>query len=205
MKDWIGNKKSTFVTLGASNHSSHEREKDDFYSTDPHSLEIFLEKFKLHDHIWEPACGMGHLSKVLKEKGYDVFSSDLVDRGYGDTGINFLTTTGKEYEVDILTNPPYKYAQEFVEHALNIIAEGYYVVMFLKIQFLEGQKRLKLFKKYPPKYVYVNSRRQVCYINGDMSKKMSSATCYCWFVWEKGFKGDPTIKFLFEEEWGNDL
>ena len=205
MKDWIGNKKSTFVTLGASNHSDHEREKDDFYSTDPHALEIFLEKFKLHDHIWEPACGMGHLSKVLKQKGYNVLSSDLIDRGYGDTGINFLTITGKNYKIDILTNPPYKYAQEFVEHALDIIAEGYYVVMFLKIQFLEGQKRAKLFENYPPKYVYVNSKRRICYINGDMSKKMSSATCYCWFVWEKGFKGDPTIKFLFGEEWGNDL
>lgn len=66
--------------------------------------------------------------------------------------------------------------------------------MLLKIQFLEGQKRSKLFSKYPPKYVYVNTKRQTCYLNGDMSRKMSSATCYCWFVWEKGFKGDPIIK-----------
>jgi hypothetical protein len=199
-KDWTGNKKTTFVQLGASNHSEGERETNDFYSTDPHTLEIFLEALKrdgieLHTNIWEPACGMGHLSEVLKSKGYNVYSSDLIDRGYGVSNINFLECTDS-LTYDILTNPPYKYAQEFVEHALEISYSGAYVVMLLKIQFLEGKARRKLFDKYPPKYVYVNSERQTCYINGDMSKKMSSASCYCWFVWEKGFTGDPVIKWI---------
>ena len=68
--------------------------------------------------------------------------------------------------------------------------------MFLKIQFLEGQARKELFKKYPPKYVYVNSARQTCYINGNMEAKMSSASCYCWFFWQKGFKGEPIIRWI---------
>lgn len=195
-KYWTGNKKSTFVTLGASNHAAHEREQHDFYSTDPNALRLFLDKFKLHTKVWEPACGMGHLSDVLEEYGYIVRSSDLIDRGYGNTGVNFLEIKERDLNMDILTNPPYKYAYEFVDKAMDIIANGYYVVMFLKIQFLEGQKRLELFKKYPPKYIYVNSKRQICYINGDMSKKMSSAMCYCWFVWEKGFTDDPIIKWL---------
>ena len=45
MKDWTGNNKTTFVTLGASNHSDKDREKDDFYATDPNALEIFLVKY----------------------------------------------------------------------------------------------------------------------------------------------------------------
>lgn len=202
MKDWLGNKKSTFVTLGASNHSEGEREANDFYSTDPESLEIFLkalerDNFKLHSRIWECACGQGHLSKVLESKGYDVLSTDLIDRGYGHSGINFLNSIeDKVYDLDILTNPPYKYAKEFVVHSLDILDDGYYCVMFLKIQFLEGQSRRKLFNKYPPKYVYVNSARQTCYINGDMSKKMSSASCYCWFIWEKGFTGETVIRWI---------
>ena len=204
MKDWTGNKKSTFVTLGASNHSDGEREINDFYSTDPKALEIFLDALKrdgikLHYNIWKCACGMGHLSKVLKSKGYSVISSDLVDREYGTCGIDFLTfdiDNNAVISYDILTNPPYKYAKEFVEHSLDIIADGYYCIMFLKIQFLEGKERRKLFNEYPPKYVYVNSARQTCYINGDMSKKMSSATCYCWFIWEKGFKGEPIIRWI---------
>lgn len=201
MKDWTGNKKSTFVTLGASNHSDSEREINDFYSTDPASLEVFLkalerDNFQLHDDIWECACGQGHLSRVLEEQGYNVYSSDLINRGYGIYNINFLETIGYKLQRDILTNPPYKYAQEFVEHSLDMIDKGYYCVMFLKIQFLEGQARRKLFEKHPPKYVYVNSARQTCYINGDMSEKMSSASCYCWFIWEKGFEGEPIIRWI---------
>ena len=200
MKDWTGNYKTTFVQLGASNHSNHDREENDFYATDPKSLEIFLEaldrdNFKLHNRIWECACGQGHLSEVLKKHGYKVFSTDLVDRGYGEYNQNFLylRSTGEQ---DILTNPPYKYAKEFVEHSLDILKDGYYCVMFLKIQFLEGKERRKLFKKYPPRYVYVNSSRQTCYINGDMSKKMSSASCYYWFIWEKGYTGEPIIRWI---------
>ena len=199
-KDWTGNKKTTFAQLGASNHSDVERESNDFYATDPESLEIFLkalerDNIKLHHLIWECACGQGHLSEVLKNNGYDVFSSDLINRNYGAPGINFLNRTN-EWDGDILTNPPYKYAKEFVEKALELTKPGAYIVMFLKIQFLEGKDRRKLFEKYPPKYVYVNSARQTCYINGDMSKKMSSASCYCWFVWEKGFKGEPIIRWI---------
>lgn len=201
MKDWTGNKKSTFVTLGASNHSEGEREIDDYYATDPKALEIFLDKIdedgiRLHKNIWECACGEGHLSEVLKSQGYKVWSTDIIDRGYGSGNTDFLKSIPDSWCGDILTNPPYKYAKEFVEKAMEVTRIGAYTIMFLKIQFLEGQGRRELFKKYPPKYVYVNSKRQICYINGDMSRKMSSASCYCWFVWEKGFIGEPVIRWI---------
>lgn len=202
MRDWTGNKRSTFVTLGASNHSGGEREIDDYYATDPKALEVFLDKIdedgiRLHKNIWECACGEGHLSEVLKSRGYSVKSTDIIDRGYSETSpVDFLKTNSYIYKGDILTNPPYKYAKEFVEKAMEVTRIGAYTVMFLKIQFLEGQARKELFKKYPPKYVYVNSKRQICYINGDMSRKMSSASCYCWFVWEKGFIGEPVIRWI---------
>ena len=200
-KDWNGNSKSTFVTLGASSHTEHDRAEHDYYSTDPKALEIFLDKIKednitLHNKIWESACGEGHLSKVLENRGYQVFSSDLVDRGFGKVQDFLNYENQNQLSVDILTNPPYNKAQEFVEKALDVIQDGYYVVMFLKIQFLEGKERRKLFDKYPPKYIYVNSARQICYLNGDMSKKMSSATCYCWYIWEKGWKGEPIIRWI---------
>ena len=114
-------------------------------------------------------------------------------------GVNFLDCEYKKIantNFDILTNPPYKYATEFVERSLEILENGYYCIMLLKIQFLEGKARKKLFEKYPPKFVYVNSERQTCYINGDMSEKLSSASCYCWFIWEKGYKGETIIKWI---------
>lgn len=201
-KDWTGNKKTTFVMLGSSNHSEKTRETNDFYATNPKSLKIFLDKLeedgiKLHKNIWECACGQGHLSKVLETRGAEVWSTDLVNRGYGEGNVNFLTCLpGGKWHGDILTNPPYKYAKEFVERALELQNDGYYTVMFLKIQFLEGQARQELFKKYPPKYVYVNSARQLCAMNGEFEKYNATAICYCWFIWEKGFKGEPIIRWI---------
>ncbi len=203
MKDWNGNKKSTFVQLGASNHTEKEREQNDFYATDPKALEIFLDKLKqdniqLHDSIWECACGKGHLSEVLIKQGYNVYATDKISRGYGNEQLDFLTEKlfTDDLEADILTNPPYKYAKEFIEKALEIQAKGYYTIMFLKIQFLEGQARQKLFKKYPPKYIYVNSKRQLCAMNGEFEKYNATAICYCWFIWEKGFNGEPIIRWI---------
>lgn len=198
-KDWT-NRNSTFVQLGASNHSNKEREENDFYATDPHALEIFLDKLdqdnlKLHKNIWECACGEGHLSKCLEKRGYIVYSSDLINRGYG-WETDFLKVKKENLKLDIITNPPYKYAKEFVEKALEIQANGYYTIMFLKIQFLEGQARKEMFKKYPPKYIYVNSKRQLCAMNGNFEKYNATAICYCWFIWEKGFCEEPIIRWI---------
>lgn len=202
MKDWVGNNKSTYVMLGASNHTDKERQNDDYYATDPKALKIFLDSIKndgiiLHKNIWECSCGEGHLSRVLEEQGYITINTDIVDRGYNNNfkQLDFLKIN-TIFDGDILTNPPYKYAKEFVEHSLELIKDGYYCVMFLKIQFLEGQSRLKLFKKNPPKYVYVNSARQICAMNGRFDKYKSTAICYCWFVWQKGFKGESVIRWI---------
>lgn len=68
--------------------------------------------------------------------------------------------------------------------------------MFLKLTFLEGQKRKKFFEKYPHKKVYVFSQRQKCAINGNFEQIGSSAAAYAWFVWEKGYKGKPQIEWI---------
>lgn len=202
MKDWVGNNKSTYVMLGASNHTDKERQNDDYYATNPHALELLLDSLKrdgieLHKYIWECACGQGHLSDVLEKNGYITTNTDLVDRGYKNNflQLDFLTTN-TIFDGDILTNPPYKYAKEFVEHALDTLNDGYYCIMFLKIQFLEGQARLNLFRKYPPKYVYVNSARQLCAMNGEFEKYKATAICYCWFIWEKGYIEEPIIRWV---------
>lgn len=83
MKDWIGGVNSIYTTLGASNHSSTDREENDYYATDPRAIDCLLEKAKLDNKIWECACGEGHLSKRLSELGYCVKSTDLIDRGLG--------------------------------------------------------------------------------------------------------------------------
>ncbi len=101
--------------------------------------------------------------------------------------------------VDIITNPPYKYAKEFVEHALDIVDYGRKVAMFLKLTFLESKSRRTLFEKYPPKRVWVFSERVQCAKNGDFEKYKNSgatAVAYAWFIWQKGYTGQPTIGWI---------
>lgn len=134
------------------------------------------------------------MAKVLEKNGYNVIGTDLVYRGYGDKeSLDFLEETLEDFEGDIITNPPYKYALEFVKKALNSVQDGHKVAMFLKLQFLEGKERKQFFLENPPKIVYVSSSRLKCAINGDFKDIKSSAVSYAWFVWEKGFKGDPII------------
>lgn len=198
-KDWTGNSNSIYKTLGASNHTGKERQEHDYYATEPKAMEVLLEVEKFNKDIWECAAGELHLVNVLREHDYNVRYSDIINRTDEDMEIiDFLTYSGI-WNGDIITNPPYKYAQEFIEKSLEIIPKGNKVVMFLKIQFLEGKKRKKLFQKYPPKVIYVSSSRLLCAKNGEFEKMIQgggSAVAYAWFVWEKGYKGDPVIKWI---------
>jgi len=195
MKDWKGDSNSIYKTLGASNHTDKEREENDFYATEPKAAELLMEVEGFSGPIWECACGMGHLSEVLKKR-YEVYSSDLINRRYG-VQFDFFNETC--WNGNIITNPPYKFAQKFIEHALNIIPTGNKVCMFLKVQFLEGKARKKLFTKYPPKVIYVSSSRLLCAKNGKFQEMIDgggSAVAYAWYVWEKGYKGDTVVKWI---------
>lgn len=196
-KDWIGNKPAVFVTLAASNHSEGERQQHDYYATEPFAMELLLAEETFSPVIWECACGEGHLSKVLEAHGFEVISTDLIYRGFDDPEpLDFLKDTLEDFEGDIITNPPYKYALEFVEQALNSVQTGKKVAMFLKLQFLEGKARKEFFLHNSPKTIYVSSSRLNCAKNGEFEKYPSSAVAYAWFVWEKGFSGDPVIKWI---------
>ena len=192
MKNWTGNKNSIYKTLGASSHSKEERQCDDYYATDPVAAELLLRVENFSD-VLEPACGEGHLSKVFERHGINTTSYDMVDRGYGEVR-NFMTIN--RWDGDIVTNPPYKWAKEFIEHALDIVQPGSKVAMFLKIQFLEGKKRKALFLNNPPKTIYVSSSRILCAKNGDFEGADSSAVAYAWFVWEKGFCGNTIVRWI---------
>lgn len=197
-RDWTGNVKSIFVCNGVNNHMDEERQADDYYATEPKAVKLLLERESFNANIWECACGGGHLSGILKEKGYKVFSSDIVDRGYPGTEIiDFLKYTGPN-GWDIITNPPYKYAKEFVEHALDISIDGTKIAMFLKLTFLESKSRKELFKKYPFRTLYVSSARLQCAKNGEFEKykKNGTAVAYGWYIWVKGFGGKPVIEWI---------
>lgn len=171
--DWTGNENSIYKTLGASNHTDKERDENDYYATEPKAAELLLGVESFSRTIWECACGEGHLAEVFRKHGYCVKATDLIDRGYGLGGVNFLREN-VIFHGDIITNPPYRYAKEFVEHALETVADGFKVAMFLRLQFLEGKTRKALFQKYPPKRVYVSSGRLLCAKNTHVRKETTA-------------------------------
>jgi len=196
MKDWKGNKATAFGQIGARNFAQTEREQRDYYASPPKVIDDLFKVEKFSDNIWECACGEGHLSKRMEELGKKVYSTDLIDRGYGIGGIDFLLE-GKEWKGDIITNPPYRLAQQFVEQALSLIPIGNKVAMLLKIQFLEGKSRKKIFEKYPPKKIYVWSGRISCALNGKFEDiKHGSPMMFAWYIWERGYSGDTILKWF---------
>lgn len=196
MKDWTGNRRSTFATLGASSHADHDREINDFYATDPKAAVVLLEVEPELTDIWEPACGAGHLAKVFAQYNRLAAASDLIDRGYGKPNVDFLQCN-YHHDGDVVTNPPFRYAMEFVQKALELIPDRRKVAMFLRIQFLEGKARRKFFDEYPPQTVYIFNSRIKCAMNGDFeATKGSAALQYAWFVWEKGWKGETRVKWI---------
>ena len=196
INDWSGNKYSVHTCNGNRNYATIERESNDYYATDPIAA---IELIKLEpdlQNVWECACGEGHIAKVFSSEGKLGYASDLVNRGYGSHNIDFLSNNPFYWEGDIVTNPPYKFALEFVQKALDIIPIGRKVCMFLKLTFLEGKVRKTFFKQNPPKVVYVSSSRIKCAKNGEFLAVSSSAVAYAWFVWEKGYTGIPIIKWF---------
>lgn len=89
-KDWVGGSAAVFKTLGASNHTNADRQREDYYATEPKATEWLCKLERFEGRILEPSCGEGHMSRVLEAAGYEVVSRDLVDRGYGEVA-DFLS------------------------------------------------------------------------------------------------------------------
>jgi hypothetical protein len=188
----------------AGKSESRERVENDFYATDPKALDMLFasEHFGAGDYL-EPCAGQGHLSKRIKQVIPDakVDSIDIVNRGLDGVIVgDFLEyETEKRYDY-LITNPPYSLGKEFVEKGLTLLKDGGKMAMFLKIQFLEGEKRRELYKENPPKYIYVFTKRMATFNNGsevdENGKRWATTMCHAWFVWEKGFTGEPVVRWL---------
>lgn len=139
--------------------------------------------------------GGGSIADVLEGHGHEVTGFDIVDRGWRNTSVQDFLTSTEAWKGDIVTNPPYKLAKDFVEKSLEIVEPGSKVAMLLKLTFLESQKRWPLFRDNPPLRVWVFRERQSCGPNGVFDGP-PSAVCYAWFIWSKGYKGSPEIRWL---------
>jgi len=171
-----------------------DREINDFYATPPDATERLLRVEDFDGSIYEPCCGMGHISKVFEQNGFNVESTDLIDRGFGRPYVDFLQET--EQRDNIVTNPPYgNLLIKFMYHSQKIARKK--TCFLLKLQALEGLARKEFYDLYPPVRVHVFSGRVTLMKNGDEDyKKKSSMMALAWYVWEKGNTKKPTINWL---------
>jgi hypothetical protein len=184
-------KQLSLSIVGASRNNG-EREIDDFYPTPAYAVEELLKRENFIGSIWECACGEGDISKVFKNKGFEVISTDLINRGYGKQ-LDFLQS---ELLADnIITNPPYKLALDFVLKAKKQSSNK--IAMFLKTVWLESESRYDMFqdKDFPLKTVYQFSKRVTLYKSG-IKIKNSGMIAYAWYVWDKDYVGKPTIEWI---------
>ena len=183
-------KESALAYVG---HNAHgDREKDDFYPTPSSATQSLLDNQKFEGNIWECACGNGAMSEVMIKNGYEVYSSDLINRDYGETGVDFLKS---DRHVDnIITNPPFRLGQDFVLHGLKLVKNK--LAVFNKLNFLEGIRRKeKIFNQNKLKNVYVFSRR-VSFVKEGQTKSAGGLIAFAWFVFDVNYNGKPTIDWI---------
>lgn len=165
----------------------------DFYPTPPEATRALLSEVFFDGSIWEPACGDGAIADVLTDAGYDVVGTDLVDRGYGTGGVNFLRQTKP-----LAKNPPYGkgLADQFTKQSLAFCRQtGGKVAMLLNLSSLCYPKRMSAFLNTPPKQI-LGLDELICFPNGDSSRYSTSKQKYCWVIWEVGYDGRPEFWWL---------
>lgn len=167
-------------------------EGPDYFPTPEWATHALIDNEKFEGEIWEPACGDGAMSRVLAHTGCPVVSTDLFDRGFGDSGIDFLKA--ERIADNIVTNPPYNSAEAFVKAGLRQSRRK--VALLLRLAFVEGANRRRtIFAKTPPTRIWVFSERITFYPAGAVQKG-SGTTAYAWFIWDKMDIGSSQLKWL---------
>jgi len=142
----------------------------------------------------EPACGAGHMAKVLGEYFHEVHCSDAYDYGYAPVR-NFLTAPSQLNSFDwVITNPPFRLAEEFVLRSLKIARRG--VAILARTVFIESVGRYEtIFRRSPPSK-FAQFTERVPMVRGRLDKKATTATGYAWLVWEKAASGAPRLMWV---------
>lgn len=168
--------------------------KDDLYETPAQATEALLRVEKLPKSIWEPACGRGAISEVLEAAGHSVVSTDLVDYGYGVPGCDFLMEWEKPRDIEaIVTNPPYKLADQFVRKALELVPTVY---MLLRWAYAEGVGRSDIIDGNLSRVWLGRERLPMMHRDGREGKiQGQSAMPFAWFVFEQNPANPGVIKF----------
>jgi hypothetical protein len=181
---------------GVGQQASLSVRRDDLYETPPVATCALMRVESLPHRIWEPAAGRGAIVNVLRAAGHEVLASDLVD--YGDPTHFARRDFLLEWKIPdgcemILTNPPYKLADEFVAHALDLCPR---VIMLLRFLFLEGSGRSRILEQRGLARVHLFRERLTMHRDSWGDNKVSGGIAFAWFVWDRTHSGPTTISRL---------
>ncbi len=185
---------SNLARVGANRHALRDR-KDDLYETPDCATETLCREFRLSRVIWEPACGRGAIARVLSAKGHQVICSDLVDYGYegATAGVDFLMERQAPAGCHcIVTNPPFKLANEFVRVALDLVPT---CVVLLRLAFLEGAGRSDIIDNHLSDVMVGIERLPMMHRDGwEGPKKANAAQPFAWFVFSQSGPVERNIR-----------
>lgn len=171
-REYMGNYMNNNKKI-AGNKIRKDRHPQDYYPTPPKATHILIEHHSLHQHIWEPACGEGHISEILIQKGHRVKATDIC------TGVDIFDVQTL-YHGDIVTNPPYSLALEFVEKCLDLTNSN--VIMLLPLGFMTSAKRRELMQSgYLHKIIIIMDRLKIETHYGTITSQFNHA----WYVFNK--------------------
>lgn len=177
------------------------RQLNNFYATHPSCTADILREEEFHKDVLEPFCGVGSMSEVIRQNGHNVLSYDIVDRGYGLVG-DFYRTEFPRRKYDIITNPPYDNVIDVVLRCIDICKEK--VALLMPLRYLSsGSRYNEIYKKYPPKRVYVYQERICIAKNADFEKYNDAGAnmeIYAWYIWERGYKGTTELKWISNQK-----
>jgi hypothetical protein len=187
--------RSTIAMTGGDRAARGAREKNDFYRTPPRATRALLDVEAFPREVWEPACGDGAISAVLAEAGHVVTSTDLVPRGFGEPFQDFLLEQEARASC-IITNPPFKLADEFVLHALSLGIR--HIAILQRLAWLEGGARhTRLWRAHPPARVWVFRKRLTMWRGDDPNaRENGGAIPFAWFVWTPHHTGAPQLGWV---------
>ena len=172
---------------------AHADRGNDLYPTFPAAVRALLKVEQLPQTIWEPAAGRGPIVEVLRDAGHKVIASDLINYGFylHFVGDFLKQNTAPVSTQAIVTNPPFKIATEFTEHALKLCP---FVVLLHRIQFLEAAKRTHIINGGKLARIHVfRERLPDMHRDGWTGKKASPSMCFAWFVFDRDHRGPATI------------
>jgi hypothetical protein len=186
------------MSTGNRVHAISER-KDDLYETPVVAVHSLMKVESVPPVVWEPACGPGAIVRVLREADRTVHASDLVDYGCKDSTARRDFLMERDAPCDtIVTNPPFKLAEEFAEHAIDLCPT---VMLLMRVAFLEGLRWEKLRLKNHLARVHVFAPRLPMMHRHGWGGPINSNSgmAFAWFVFRRHWRdkgGQPIVNWV---------